>query len=84
MIDSIQINLEEVFPLWVGDIVGQRKEIVVILDWTDFDADDQATLELSLVTSHGRATPLMWKPKTIRKSEMKGKKGERTLESTSI
>ena len=82
MIDLIQINLEEVFPLWVGDIVGQRKEIVVILDWTDFDADDQATLELSLVTSHGRATPLMWK--TIRKSEMKGKKGERTLESTSI
>jgi hypothetical protein len=28
------------------------------MDWTDFDADDQATLALSLVTNHGRATPL--------------------------
>ncbi|MEO5375822.1 MAG: hypothetical protein H7840_16430 [Alphaproteobacteria bacterium] len=34
--------------------------IVVAMDWTDFDADDQATLVLSLVTNHGRATPLLW------------------------
>lgn len=30
------------------------------MDWTDFDHDDQATLMLSLVTGHGRATPLLW------------------------
>jgi hypothetical protein len=29
-------------------------------DWTDFDADNQATIMLSLVTDHGRATPLVW------------------------
>jgi hypothetical protein len=32
----------------------------VALDWTDYDADGQATLVLSLVTGHGRATPLIW------------------------
>lgn len=64
------IVVEEIFPIWIRDMVGERKEIVVILDWTDFDQDKQATLELSLVTSHGRATPLMWK--TISKSELKG------------
>lgn len=64
------IVIEELFPVWIRDIIGERKEIVVILDWTDFDQDDQATLELSLVTSHGRATPLMWK--TVAKSELKG------------
>jgi hypothetical protein len=30
------------------------------MDWTDFDADNQATIMLSLITEHGRATPLVW------------------------
>ena len=30
------------------------------MDWTDFDADKQATIMLSLLTGHGRATPLVW------------------------
>ena len=29
------------------------------MDWTDFH-DNQATIILSLVTRHGRATPLLW------------------------
>jgi len=41
-------------------IVGARSSIVVALDWTDFDADRQATIMLSLITDHGRATPLVW------------------------
>ncbi len=39
---------------------GARSSIVVALDWTDFDADKQATIMLSLITDHGRATPLVW------------------------
>ena len=34
--------------------------INVAMDWTEFDADGQATLMLSLLTGHGRATPLLW------------------------
>jgi hypothetical protein len=34
--------------------------IVVAMDWTDFDADRQATIMLALITDHGRSTPLVW------------------------
>jgi hypothetical protein len=46
--------------LWVPYVVGARTAIAVAMDWTDFDADNQATLMLSLITEHGRATPLLW------------------------
>jgi hypothetical protein len=42
-------------------VIAARTEIVVALDWTEFDADGHATIALHMVTSHGRATPLMWK-----------------------
>lgn len=54
------IDVWDLFACWVPEIVGPRKSIVVAMDWTDFDADGQATLALNLVTRHGRATPLMW------------------------
>ena len=41
-------------------IIGARTSIVVALDWTDFDADNQATIMLALITDHGRSTPLVW------------------------
>jgi hypothetical protein len=44
------------------------------MDWTDFDADDQATLALNLVTSHGRATPLLWL--TVLKDELKDQRND--------
>jgi len=59
----------EVFPAWVAFVVSERKEVVVALDWTEFDADGHATIALHMVTSHGRATPLMWK--THEKSKLK-------------
>jgi hypothetical protein len=34
-----------------------RQNILVAMDWTDLDHDDQATLVLGLVTGHGRAAP---------------------------
>ena len=41
-------------------VVGQRDSITVAMDWTEFDADGQATIMLSLLSCHGRATPLVW------------------------
>ena len=63
------VEVWELFASWVAQVVGQRTEAFVAMDWTDFDADDQATLALNLVTSHGRATPLLWL--TVFKAEMK-------------
>jgi hypothetical protein len=48
------------FARWVPQQVGARQDIVVAMDWTDFDRDGQSTLVLSLVTGHGRAAPLIW------------------------
>src|ERR1700692_3708090 len=50
----------DVWARWVPHLVGLRKDIVVAMDWTDFDSDGQATLALNLVTEHGRAMPLLW------------------------
>ena len=40
--------------------IGERSSIVVAMDWTDFDADNQATIMLALISDHGRSTPLVW------------------------
>src|SRR4051812_15050124 len=50
-------------------MVGARLDVVVAMDWTDYDADGQATLALKLVTRHGRATPLVWL--SVLKDELK-------------
>jgi hypothetical protein len=54
------IDIDAILPHWVGYIVGRRIDIKVAMDWTDFDADGQTTIMLSLMTGHGRATPLVW------------------------
>jgi len=54
------IEVDELLKRWVRYTVGQRPSIVIAMDWTDFDADNQATIMLSLVSKHGRATPLVW------------------------
>src|SRR3954465_13600622 len=52
------IEAWDIFATWVPEMVGSRSDIVVAMDWTDFDADGH--LALKLVTRHGRATPLIW------------------------
>ena len=64
------IPVWSLFASWVPFVVGDRPEVVTALDWTDFDQDGQSTIALSMITSHGRATPLLWK--TVMKSELKG------------
>jgi len=54
------IEVWDSFARWVPQQIGNRRDILVAMDWTDFDHDEQATLVLSLVTGHGRAAPLLW------------------------
>jgi hypothetical protein len=54
------IEVNKLLAKWVPHLVGKRDSINVAMDWTEFDADNQATIMLSLLTSHGRATPLVW------------------------
>ena len=62
----------DLFGSWIREVVGARREIVVAMDWTDFDADNQSTLALHLATRHGRATPLLWL--TVDKDELKNQR----------
>lgn len=64
----------ECFSYYVPYVISSRKKIVVAMDWTDFDGDKQATITISLVTSHGRATPLIWK--TVSKKELKNRRND--------
>jgi len=66
------IEVWAMFPLWIKQIIGERNALVIAMDWTDFDADDQTTLVFSLVTRHGRATPLLWF--SVFKAELEGKR----------
>lgn len=51
----------------------QAGRVFINLDWTEFDADDQSMLVLSLQGS-GRARPLLWK--TVKKSALKGRRND--------
>jgi hypothetical protein len=70
LLSNVGLDLDLLFPAWVRFVVGSRPEIVVALDWTEFDKDDHSTLAAYLVTRHGRATPLIWSSHT--KSDLKG------------
>jgi hypothetical protein len=60
LLSNRKIDVDEILSRWVPYVIGGRTSIVAALDWTDFDADRQATIMLSLITDHGRATPLVW------------------------
>jgi hypothetical protein len=60
LLSNPKINVDDILACWVPYVIGARTSIVAALDWTDFDADKQATIMLSLITDHGRATPLVW------------------------
>ena len=62
------ISVEALTPAWAAFVIASRREIIVALDWTEFDADDHTTLCAYVVTTHGRATPLCWK--TLKKSSV--------------
>lgn len=53
--------VRDLFASWVPFVIEGRDEIITALDWTDYDKDNQSTIVLSMVTSYGRATPLLWK-----------------------
>lgn len=69
LLSNDRFDLGTTFPAWVRYVVAERSSIVVAMDWTEFDRDDQSTLSISLLTKHGRATPLVWR--TVLKSELK-------------
>jgi hypothetical protein len=69
LLSNKRFDIWEQGGVWSSYVIGDRSDILVSLDWTDFAQDGQSTLALNLITSHGRATPLLWK--TALKSSLK-------------
>lgn len=69
LLSNPAINVDDILARWVPFVIGARDSIVVAMDWTDFDADKQATIMLALITDHGRSTPMVWL--TVDKSTLK-------------
>src|SRR3954467_13918920 len=67
LLSNSKLEAWDVFASWVPEMVGSRTDLIVAMDWTDFDADGH--LALKLVTRHGRATPLVWL--SVLKDELK-------------
>jgi hypothetical protein len=72
LLSNPAIEVDDILVRWVPYVIGARTSIVVAMDWTDFDADNQATIMLALLSDHGRSTPLVWL--TVDKSTLKDRR----------
>jgi len=70
LLSNKKLDIDLAMCSWVRFVVGSRPELLLAMDWTEFDSDKHTTLATYLVTNHGRATPLAWR--TFPKSELKG------------
>jgi hypothetical protein len=52
LLSNSKLEAWDVFAPWVPEMVGPREDIVVTMDWTDYDADGH--LALKLVTAGRR------------------------------
>jgi hypothetical protein len=73
LLSNSAIEVDDILVRWLPFVVGARTSIVVAMDWTDFDADNQATIMLALLSDHGRSTPLVWL--TVDKRTLKDRRG---------
>ena len=68
LLSNQRIEVDRYFQYWVPHVIGENTAVRVAMDWTEFDADGQATLALSLLTGQGRSMLLVWR--TVRLSEL--------------
>jgi hypothetical protein len=69
MLSNDRIHTDLVFDHYVRAVVGGRREIVAVIDWSDYANSGHSKIAISLVTRHGRATPLVWL--TVHTSKLK-------------
>lgn len=68
-----RVDLQVALVSYMGFVIGSRPQLTVALDWTEYP-DGGHRIALSLVTRHGRATPLCWK--TVTAAELTNRRNE--------
>ena len=60
LLANSKVDAFEVMRHVVPVLISGRSRIVVAVDWTEFASNGHSTVAVSMITDHGRATPLMW------------------------
>lgn len=68
LLSNRNLQLEQLDLPWTRFILGDRREVVIALDWTEYAKDGHHTIAANVITSHGRASPLCWK--TVKAAEL--------------
>lgn len=79
LLSNEKIGVSAVQQLLARLIIGERKEIVVAIDWTSYEPDGHITLAISLIAEHGRATPLLWRTIELKRLKSRQTKLETQL-----
>jgi hypothetical protein len=74
LLSNDKIDDEKLQRSHVRFLLGARKQVVTTLDWTEYDDDGHHRIALSLVTRHGRSTPLV--SKTVTDGELTGHRND--------
>jgi len=74
LLSNLKIEPEILMSKWVSFVIGARDEVIIAMDWTEFDPDNHSTIALYLLTGHGRATPLLWQ--TVSKAALKDRRND--------
>lgn len=69
LLSNRNLQLEQLDAPWIRFVLGDRKDVVIALDWTEYAKDGHSVIAANVITMHGRATPLCWK--TVRTAEIK-------------
>jgi Transposase DDE domain len=60
MLANSKVDATAVMQHVIPTLISGRSRIVVAVDWTEFASNGHSTVAVSMITDHGRATPLMW------------------------
>ena len=56
LLSNPKLQLEQLDVPWTRFVLGERKDVIVALDWTEYAHDGHSVIAANVITSHGRAT----------------------------
>lgn len=65
-----KVETDLLMKRWAGHVMSGYDDLLINIDWTEFDTDHHSTLSASLQTYNSRSIPLLWR--TINKDNKKG------------
>lgn len=74
LLSNLNIDDDKAIRAHIRFVLGGRPQATAALDWTEYAEDGQHRIALSLVTRHGRSTPLVWR--TVTDKQLTGRRND--------